>query len=339
MKAKSKRSTVLLRELLFADDAALASQSEADLQRLIDRFAFACNEFGLTISLQKTKVMTQDASEVPSINIGNYTLEVVEEFTYLGSTISANLSLDREIDRRIGHAAATMAKLSKRVWQNRMITENTKVRVYQACILSTLLYGSESWTTYMRQERRLHAFHMRCLKRILGITWQDKIPHSTILIRAKISSIFSLLSQRRLRWLGHVYRMDDERIPKKVLYSQLATGSRRLGRPVLRYKDVCKRDIKSCDIDLESWERTVTNRSKWREVVRRGTESAEKKRDAIAAKKRALRHRIGATSTSASQNSGLKCDTCGRVCLSRIGLFSHARRCHSSQARRIVPRD
>ena len=127
MKAKSKRSTVLLRELLFADDAALASQSEADLQRLIDRFAFACNEFGLTISLQKTKVMTQDASEVPSINIGNYTLEVVEEFTYLASTISANLSLDREIDRRIGHAAATMTKLSKRVWQNRMITENTKV--------------------------------------------------------------------------------------------------------------------------------------------------------------------------------------------------------------------
>ena len=66
-----------------------------------------------------------------------------------------------------------MARLSKRVWSNNQLTSNTKLQVYQACILSTLLYGSESWTTYARQGKRLGSFQLRCLNRILGITWQD----------------------------------------------------------------------------------------------------------------------------------------------------------------------
>ena len=71
LKSKSKVSETLLRELLFADDAALTSHSVADLQRLIDRFNHACIEFGLTISLKKTVVMAQDANEVPSFKIND----------------------------------------------------------------------------------------------------------------------------------------------------------------------------------------------------------------------------------------------------------------------------
>ncbi|KAI0208446.1 hypothetical protein LSAT2_006873, partial [Lamellibrachia satsuma] len=179
------------------------------------------------------------------VKINDYTLEVVEDFTYLGSNISNNLSLDKEINRRIGKAACTMAKLTKRVWENKMLTENTKMRIYQACVLSTLLYGSESWTTYMCQERRLNTFHMRCLKRILGITWQDRIPYSDILDRARIRSMHSLLSQRRLRWLGHVRRMEDGRLPKDILYGQLTSGVRPVGCPALRFKDACNRDMKA----------------------------------------------------------------------------------------------
>ena len=103
--------------------------------------------------------------------------------------------------------------------------------VYNACIISTLLYGSESWTTYTRQEKRLNSFHMRCLRRILGITWQDKITNNKVLAKAGLPSMFTLLRQRRLRWLGHVRRMEDGRIPKDILYGQLATGKRRTGRP------------------------------------------------------------------------------------------------------------
>ena len=95
--------------------------------------------------------MGLDVSSIPSISIGDHTLEVVEDFTYLGSTISSNLSLDTELNTRIGKAATAMARLTKRVWSNTMLTTNTKMRVYQACVLSTLLYSCESWTLYTRQ--------------------------------------------------------------------------------------------------------------------------------------------------------------------------------------------
>ena len=58
--------------------------------------------------------MAQDVTSVPTINIGNHTLQVVKEFTYLGSTITSNLSLDNELNRRIEKASGAMAKLSKK---------------------------------------------------------------------------------------------------------------------------------------------------------------------------------------------------------------------------------
>ena len=76
----------------------------------------------------------------------------------------------------IAKAAGVMAKLNKRVWSNSLLSERTKVLVYQACVLSTFLYGSESWTTYSRQERRLNTFH-----RLLHIRWQDRVPNTDVL--------------------------------------------------------------------------------------------------------------------------------------------------------------
>ena len=77
---------------------------------------------------------------------------VVDEFVYLGSTISSNLSLDTELNARIGKASTAMARLATRVWDNSMLTTNTKMKVYQACVLSTLLYSSETRTLYSRQK-------------------------------------------------------------------------------------------------------------------------------------------------------------------------------------------
>ena len=187
LRAKTKVRTVLIREMLFADDAALSSHTEEDLQRLMDRFSHACREFGLTISIKKTNVMGQDVPSPPAIRIDNEELEVSDHFTYLASTITSNLSPDAELDKRIAKAAAVMAQLSKRVWTNKQLTLNTKLKVYQACVLSSLLYGSESWTTYARQENRLESFHIRCLRRILGIKWQDRVTNTAVL--EKVNSL------------------------------------------------------------------------------------------------------------------------------------------------------
>ena len=78
-----------------------------------------------------------------------------------------------------------------------------------------------------------------------GIIWSDRVPNAQILKRAGLPTMYTLLRQRRLSWLGHVRRMEDWRIPKDILYGELASGKRSVGRPRLRYKDVCKRDLKA----------------------------------------------------------------------------------------------
>ena len=194
------------------------------------------------------------------------------------------------------------------------------MQVYRAGVLTTLLYSSETWTTYSDQEKRLNTFHLRCLRRILGIRRQDKIPNTDVLERAGLPSVFTLLSQRRLRWLGHIRRMDDGRIPKDKALSE---SSRSRSHPKLRYKDTCKRDIKSAGIDIQSWGSLAETRDFWRTAVQGRTKQAERNRADCLKKKRFTR-KCSSTDQAATSHT---CCQCGKDCHSRNGLHSHTRRC------------
>ena len=111
--------------------------------------------------------MCQGNEATPALTIKDFTLKVVPQFTYLGSTTSDNACLGVELGKRIGKAATNTAKLSARVWENKKLNTHTKIAIYRACIVSTLLCGSASWSTYAGQEKRLNIFHMRCLRLIL----------------------------------------------------------------------------------------------------------------------------------------------------------------------------
>ena len=89
---------------------------------------------------------------------------------------------------------------------------------------------------------------------------------------------YTLLSQRRLRWLGHVHRMPNRRIPKDMLYGeQLVTRTHTAGRPHLRYRDTCKRDMKVAGIDTTTWEAATDDSGHWRSVVKAGMRRGEEK--------------------------------------------------------------
>ena len=155
--------------MLFADNAAFTFHPEDGLRPFVSRLSHACKEFDVTISTKKTDVMAKDSDCPPAISVDGHMLEVVENFTYLGSTISITLNIEVEMKNRIVKAVAVMARLTKRVWNNSSLTETTRLRVDQACVLGTLFYGSETWTTHAKQEKKLNSFHMRCLRRILHI--------------------------------------------------------------------------------------------------------------------------------------------------------------------------
>jgi len=113
----------------------------------------------------------------------------------------------------------------------------------------------------------LDAFHFCCLRSILGVSWHDRIPNTTIMERTGAPDIISLLRIFRLRWSGHVCRMEDGRLPKDILYhGQLPADPRPVGRPKLRYKDVLKGDLKALNINTENWEQLTLEHAPWRSL-------------------------------------------------------------------------
>ena len=78
-------------------------------------------------------------------------LNSVLKFTYLGSTISSNGYINDEIKRRMAKASAHFGRLRQRLWNNHHVSMRVKGKIYRAIVLSTLLYGVEAWTVYIRQ--------------------------------------------------------------------------------------------------------------------------------------------------------------------------------------------
>ena len=184
-KSVRKRKEVLIRELMFADDTAFVSHSPEDAQDIITRFSRSAKAFGLKIIIKKTEVIYQPPPGVVttglSIKIDGQDLVVASKFKYLGSIVSNDNKLDAELTSRMSKASSAFGRLKRRVWDNRHLTLKTKCAVYQAIVLSTLLYGVESWTVYKNTAQKLNSFTMRHLRYIMKIKWWHHISKNTIL--------------------------------------------------------------------------------------------------------------------------------------------------------------
>ena len=69
----------------------------------------------------------------------------------------------------------------------------TKVNVYRAVVLTSLFYGSETWTIYRRHEKQLNHFHLGCLRNLLHIRWQDKVPDTEVLKQTSTPSVITIM--------------------------------------------------------------------------------------------------------------------------------------------------
>ena len=149
----------------------------------------------------------------------------------------------------------------------------TKRLVYQSLVLGVLLYGAETWAPKQVTVKKLETFHRRCVRCIMGIgrtvQWAQHI--TTIQMAERFGmreSVGNLLSLARLRWLGHVSRMSDDRIPKRILFGWLPQT--RPARSVkLRWHDKVKQDLKSFSIS-DSWYHQAQDRCLWKQLVNEG---------------------------------------------------------------------
>ena len=141
LQAKSKVQTEVLDEFLFADDMAKGAPAEEMMQKGVDQSSDSRDNYGLTISIKKTEVVYQLAPGKPTITVKGQRLQVVDKFTYLGSTLSRVLHIDNDVNARIAKTSAAFGRLRVSVWDRSGIRLDTKLKVYKAVVLPTLLYA------------------------------------------------------------------------------------------------------------------------------------------------------------------------------------------------------
>ena len=279
--APTKVTLSTIRDLLFADDCALAASSLEALQRLSDNFAAAARKFGLTISIKKTESLYQPAcgnvDVPPVVCIEGKQLNAVEDFKYLGGIVSNDASIDKEINARIAKATSAFGRLTKRLWTNKGIRLDTKISVYKAAVITSLLYGCETLTLSMKQLKCLEKFHQTTLRKIAGIRWFHKVTNYEVLARCNIRSLQSMIESAKLRWTGHVVRMRDDRIPKALLYGRLTAGVPSRGNHNT-YLNSVKRTLRACGIDITLLEHYASERDPWRDRYKDGIAKAESNR-------------------------------------------------------------
>ena len=135
-----------------------------------------------------------------------------------------------EIKSRLMLASTALGKQQK----VRSDKDITLLRLLNALIYPVLLYGSEIWTIYKNNLKKLVTFEMRCYRKVLNITWKDKIRNEDVLLsisscKFKPKRILARITESQLSWFGHVCRMSNMRLPKRILM-EMVRGTNRQGR-------------------------------------------------------------------------------------------------------------
>jgi len=255
--------------LLFADDLVILASSEDDLQRALDRFAAECELAEMRVSTSKTEVMVLSRRPLScTLHVSGVPLRQVKEFKYLGVLFTTDGMQDSELDRRINQASCILRELWTTVVGNSRLRLEAKVAVFKSLYRATLCYGHESWTMTERTRQRVQAAEMRFLRRILGVTRMDQINNDRIREAINIEPLLLWVERSQLRWYGHVLRMSQERVTRRIVDANPRVG-RPVGRPRARWMDdmneLCRRvhlnpnNVQELAQDRPAWSRMVSS--------------------------------------------------------------------------------
>ena len=247
-------------DLRYADDTTLLSTIFQKLKLSTAELETACQRWGMKINGAKCKLMSpsNDSLSIDGLQVGS-----VEEFVFLGSVVPGTSS---DIKRRIALASQAFGRLRASIWSERRISKAMKVRIYKALILPIATYASETWTLKSEDIDKLEVFEMRCLRAILGISTIQRLRNTAIRKTLNITNTISeVITQRRLKWFGHVVRRPDENYVSKAFRQDLQ-GRRSRGRPRKRWSDQIRSDT---GLPLRTAERRAYDREGWRRECRK----------------------------------------------------------------------
>ena len=246
-----------LRDLRFADDVALCTETEEEMEEHLNILNIESNKVGLKIHKGKTKFMTNYNSD-KTIKIDNESIEKVTKYPYLGQTAAMRIKTSEEINTRIRKAWYTFGKY-RNIFQDTTLPNTLKRRVYDQCIIPTMAYGSQTWALNKQLCQRLQTTQRAMERKMLKIKLKDKIPATEIRRKTQVMDIMTYIHRQKWKWAGHTARRTDNRWTKRCTEWQPRTGKRDRGRPATRWMD----DIKK--IAGPEWQRKAQNRKEWKE--------------------------------------------------------------------------
>ena len=253
-----------INNLRYADDTVLLAENESDLQVLLSSVNEEGRKYGMKVNIDKTKVMVISRTDpFPEINIllNGSKLQQVSTMVYLGHLISSNGKCEKEIKRRIEIARGAFESM-RNVLTSRNIKIHTRRKLTQGYIWSTLLYGAETWTLSKATIKKIASFEMWTYRRILKITWRDRVSNQEVLRRMRTKrSLITSVKKRKLDYFGHLIRNDG--LQRELLEGKI-DGRRGRGRPRLSWMG-----------NIKEWTSTrygqcvrrAQERSRWRSMV------------------------------------------------------------------------
>jgi len=149
---------------------------------------------------------------------------------------------------------------------------NYTVPWYRNIILPVVLYGCETWSLTLREERRLRVFENRVLRRIFGPKRDEVTGEWRKLHKEELNNLYSspnilrVIKSRRMRWAGHVAHMGEGRGVYRVLVGK-PEGRRPLGRPRLRWEDNIRMNLREVGCGCVDWIELAQDRDRWRALV------------------------------------------------------------------------
>ena len=178
------------------------AESEEELKDLSMKVKEKSEKDGLKLNIQNTKITA--SGPITSWEIDEETVETESDFIFGGSKITADGDFSHGIKRRLLHGRKVMTNLDS-ILKSRDVTLPTKVLLVKAMVFPVVMYRCESWTIKKAERRRIHAFDLRCWRRLLRVPWTARRSNQSIL--KEISPEYSLeglMLKLKLQSFGHL---------------------------------------------------------------------------------------------------------------------------------------
>ena len=191
-------------------------------------------EFGKVCEIRKLRVNVGKSKgkrcsrygneDLMHVILNSEPLEEVDCFKYLGLRVAADGGCEMDVVHRMNEGCRAWG-VQKSVLSNRGLGIKAKKCLYGGVIVPTALYGAEAWGIRSAERRKVNVLEMKCLKSLVGVSQMDRVWNEEVPRKAGIErELESRTDKRELRWFGHLERMDEYHMARRVLMAKVSGG-------------------------------------------------------------------------------------------------------------------